>query len=140
MDICHMPESLIDLLELLVRRCSCPFSLMNIVVIEQSVRIISCTKISVTENIASYYFWGFVVWLGESCSVAKELESTPAMNAVYQDKTNILFSVSKPYWQCHLMSLIQWNWNLILIHDIIIVTILSSTTTIHLLEPCHYNM
>uniref|UniRef100_A0A804M3C9 Cation-transporting P-type ATPase N-terminal domain-containing protein n=1 Tax=Zea mays TaxID=4577 RepID=A0A804M3C9_MAIZE len=29
---------------------------------------------------------------GESCSVAKEVESTPAMNAVYQDKTNILFS------------------------------------------------
>ncbi|KAG2535504.1 hypothetical protein PVAP13_9NG119300 [Panicum virgatum] len=29
---------------------------------------------------------------GESCSVAKELESTSAMNAVYQDKTNILFS------------------------------------------------
>ena len=47
--------------------------------------------------------------------MAKELESTPAMNAVYQDKTNILFSVSKPYWQCHLMSLIQWNWNFIMI-------------------------
>ncbi|KAK3149457.1 hypothetical protein QOZ80_3AG0217620 [Eleusine coracana subsp. coracana] len=29
---------------------------------------------------------------GESCSVAKEIESTSAMNAVYQDKTNILFS------------------------------------------------
>uniref|UniRef100_A0A453HA91 Uncharacterized protein n=3 Tax=Aegilops tauschii subsp. strangulata TaxID=200361 RepID=A0A453HA91_AEGTS len=29
---------------------------------------------------------------GESCSVAKELDSTSAMNAVYQDKTNILFS------------------------------------------------
>ncbi|KAH7523744.1 hypothetical protein FEM48_Zijuj06G0044500 [Ziziphus jujuba var. spinosa] len=29
---------------------------------------------------------------GESCSVEKELESTTAMNAVYQDKTNILFS------------------------------------------------
>ncbi|EEC76121.1 hypothetical protein OsI_13389 [Oryza sativa Indica Group] len=29
---------------------------------------------------------------GESCSVAKELESTSTMNAVYQDKTNILFS------------------------------------------------
>lgn len=29
---------------------------------------------------------------GESCSVAKELCSTSAMNAVYQDKTNILFS------------------------------------------------
>lgn len=30
---------------------------------------------------------------GESCSVEKELESTTATNAVYQDKTNILFSV-----------------------------------------------
>ncbi|XP_043708710.1 calcium-transporting ATPase 3, endoplasmic reticulum-type [Telopea speciosissima] len=29
---------------------------------------------------------------GESCSVEKELESTVAANAVYQDKTNILFS------------------------------------------------
>ncbi|WOK95600.1 calcium-transporting ATPase 3, endoplasmic reticulum-type isoform X1 [Canna indica] len=29
---------------------------------------------------------------GESCSVAKDLESTVATNAVYQDKTNILFS------------------------------------------------
>ncbi|KAJ4701596.1 Calcium-transporting ATPase [Melia azedarach] len=29
---------------------------------------------------------------GESCSVEKELESTVATNAVYQDKTNILFS------------------------------------------------
>ncbi|XP_058069765.1 calcium-transporting ATPase 3, endoplasmic reticulum-type isoform X2 [Magnolia sinica] len=29
---------------------------------------------------------------GESCSVAKELESTLATNAVHQDKTNILFS------------------------------------------------
>ncbi|XP_038886243.1 calcium-transporting ATPase 3, endoplasmic reticulum-type isoform X1 [Benincasa hispida] len=29
---------------------------------------------------------------GESCSVEKELESTRAANAVYQDKTNILFS------------------------------------------------
>ncbi|XP_029123646.1 calcium-transporting ATPase 3, endoplasmic reticulum-type isoform X2 [Elaeis guineensis] len=29
---------------------------------------------------------------GESCSVAKDLESTLATNAVYQDKTNILFS------------------------------------------------
>ncbi|OAY62961.1 Calcium-transporting ATPase 3, endoplasmic reticulum-type [Ananas comosus] len=29
---------------------------------------------------------------GESCSVAKELKSTSATNAVYQDKTNILFS------------------------------------------------
>ncbi|XP_020591118.1 calcium-transporting ATPase 3, endoplasmic reticulum-type isoform X1 [Phalaenopsis equestris] len=29
---------------------------------------------------------------GESCSVAKNLESTSATNAVYQDKTNILFS------------------------------------------------
>ncbi|KAJ0967694.1 hypothetical protein J5N97_024611 [Dioscorea zingiberensis] len=29
---------------------------------------------------------------GESCSVAKDLESTAAANAVYQDKTNILFS------------------------------------------------
>lgn len=29
---------------------------------------------------------------GESCSVEKELESTKATNAVYQDKTNILFS------------------------------------------------
>ncbi|XP_077219850.1 endoplasmic reticulum-type calcium-transporting ATPase 3 isoform X2 [Tasmannia lanceolata] len=29
---------------------------------------------------------------GESCSVAKELESTSATKAVYQDKTNILFS------------------------------------------------
>ncbi|KAH7689745.1 P-type ATPase subfamily IIA SERCA-type protein [Dioscorea alata] len=29
---------------------------------------------------------------GESCSVAKDLESTAATNAVYQDKTNILFS------------------------------------------------
>ncbi|EEF52265.1 cation-transporting atpase, putative [Ricinus communis] len=29
---------------------------------------------------------------GESCSVEKELKSTTAMNAVYQDKTNILFS------------------------------------------------
>jgi hypothetical protein len=54
-------------------------------------------NIPVTENIASYYCCGFVVWLGESCSVAKELESTPAINAVYQDKTNILFSVSEPY-------------------------------------------
>ncbi|KAK9163663.1 hypothetical protein Syun_004565 [Stephania yunnanensis] len=31
---------------------------------------------------------------GESCSVAKELESAVTMNAVYQDKTNILFSGS----------------------------------------------
>ncbi|KAF3942740.1 hypothetical protein CMV_030632 [Castanea mollissima] len=30
---------------------------------------------------------------GESCSVEKELESTRATNAVYQDKTNTLFSV-----------------------------------------------
>uniref|UniRef100_A0A6N2MP65 Cation-transporting P-type ATPase N-terminal domain-containing protein n=1 Tax=Salix viminalis TaxID=40686 RepID=A0A6N2MP65_SALVM len=29
---------------------------------------------------------------GESCSVEKELESTIATNAVYQDKTNIIFS------------------------------------------------
>lgn len=29
---------------------------------------------------------------GESCSVAKDLECTSATNAVYQDKTNILFS------------------------------------------------
>ncbi|KAM5565902.1 hypothetical protein ABKV19_019751 [Rosa sericea] len=29
---------------------------------------------------------------GESCSVEKDLESTTATNAVYQDKTNILFS------------------------------------------------
>ncbi|XP_072972020.1 calcium-transporting ATPase 3, endoplasmic reticulum-type isoform X2 [Typha angustifolia] len=29
---------------------------------------------------------------GESCSVAKDLESTSATNVVYQDKTNILFS------------------------------------------------
>ncbi|KAL4181762.1 hypothetical protein AMTRI_Chr12g239000 [Amborella trichopoda] len=29
---------------------------------------------------------------GESCSVAKELDSTVTTNAVYQDKTNILFS------------------------------------------------
>ncbi|XP_022951259.1 calcium-transporting ATPase 3, endoplasmic reticulum-type [Cucurbita moschata] len=29
---------------------------------------------------------------GESCSVEKELEATRAVNAVYQDKTNILFS------------------------------------------------
>lgn len=29
---------------------------------------------------------------GESCSVEKELDATSAMNAVYQDKTNILFS------------------------------------------------
>ncbi|XP_065881154.1 calcium-transporting ATPase 3, endoplasmic reticulum-type isoform X1 [Euphorbia lathyris] len=29
---------------------------------------------------------------GESCSVEKELKSAPAINAVYQDKTNILFS------------------------------------------------
>ncbi|KAG8632699.1 calcium-transporting ATPase 3, endoplasmic reticulum-type isoform X4 [Manihot esculenta] len=29
---------------------------------------------------------------GESCSVEKELEPTTAINAVYQDKTNILFS------------------------------------------------
>ncbi|KAF9621155.1 hypothetical protein IFM89_016649 [Coptis chinensis] len=29
---------------------------------------------------------------GESCSVAKEMESTSATNAVFQDKTNILFS------------------------------------------------
>ncbi|GLU15955.1 hypothetical protein SLE2022_324060 [Rubroshorea leprosula] len=29
---------------------------------------------------------------GESCSVDKEIESTTATNAVYQDKTNILFS------------------------------------------------
>ncbi|KAK1322635.1 Calcium-transporting ATPase 3, endoplasmic reticulum-type [Acorus calamus] len=29
---------------------------------------------------------------GESCSVAKDLDSTLATNAVYQDKTNILFS------------------------------------------------
>ncbi|XP_039140541.1 calcium-transporting ATPase 3, endoplasmic reticulum-type isoform X2 [Dioscorea cayenensis subsp. rotundata] len=29
---------------------------------------------------------------GESCSVAKDLESTAATNAVYQDKTNVLFS------------------------------------------------
>ncbi|XP_021910965.1 calcium-transporting ATPase 3, endoplasmic reticulum-type-like, partial [Carica papaya] len=29
---------------------------------------------------------------GESCSVEKELECTVATNAVYQDKTNILFS------------------------------------------------
>lgn len=31
--------------------------------------------------------------VGESCSVEKELDSTIATNAVYQDKTNILFSV-----------------------------------------------
>lgn len=35
----------------------------------------------------------FCLMLGESCSVAKDLESTLATNAVYQDKTNILFSV-----------------------------------------------
>nr|XP_016476219.1 PREDICTED: calcium-transporting ATPase 3, endoplasmic reticulum-type-like isoform X1 [Nicotiana tabacum] len=29
---------------------------------------------------------------GESCSVEKELDATTATNAVYQDKTNILFS------------------------------------------------
>ena len=34
-----------------------------------------------------------LVMIGESCSVEKELESTRAANAVYQDKTNILFSV-----------------------------------------------
>ncbi|KAE8057039.1 hypothetical protein FH972_013761 [Carpinus fangiana] len=33
---------------------------------------------------------------GESCSVEKELESTKATNAVYQDKTNILFSEVTP--------------------------------------------
>ncbi|VFQ98443.1 unnamed protein product [Cuscuta campestris] len=31
---------------------------------------------------------------GESCSVEKELDATTTTNAVYQDKTNILFSVS----------------------------------------------
>lgn len=31
--------------------------------------------------------------VGESSSVEKDLESTIATNAVYQDKTNILFSV-----------------------------------------------
>lgn len=34
-----------------------------------------------------------LVMIGESSSVEKELESTRAANAVYQDKTNILFSV-----------------------------------------------
>ncbi|XP_071922992.1 calcium-transporting ATPase 3, endoplasmic reticulum-type isoform X2 [Coffea arabica] len=33
---------------------------------------------------------------GESCSVEKELDSTIATNAVYQDKTNILFSEVTP--------------------------------------------
>lgn len=32
---------------------------------------------------------------GESSSVAKELEATTRTRAVYQDKTNILFSVKK---------------------------------------------
>lgn len=35
----------------------------------------------------------WLIMIGESCSVEKELESTRAINAVYQDKTNILFSV-----------------------------------------------
>lgn len=35
--------------------------------------------------------------VGESCSVEKELDSTIATNAVYQDKTNILFSVKFCY-------------------------------------------
>lgn len=32
---------------------------------------------------------------GESSSVAKELEATTRTRAVYQDKTNILFSVKR---------------------------------------------
>lgn len=36
----------------------------------------------------------FVLITGESCSVEKELDATTATNAVYQDKTSILFSVS----------------------------------------------
>jgi hypothetical protein len=38
-------------------------------------------------------WWFCLTPSGESCSVEKELEVTIATNAVYQDKTNILFSV-----------------------------------------------
>ena len=38
-------------------------------------------------------WWFCLTTPGESCSVEKELESTIATNAVYQDKTNIIFSV-----------------------------------------------
>jgi hypothetical protein len=38
-------------------------------------------------------WWFCLITPGESCSVEKELESTIATNAVYQDKTNIIFSV-----------------------------------------------
>ena len=38
--------------------------------------------------------------VGESCSVEKEIEVTVATNAVYQDKTNILFSVWFPLLMC----------------------------------------
>ena len=34
-----------------------------------------------------------LMMIGESCSVEKELGSTIATNAVYQDKMNVLFSV-----------------------------------------------
>jgi Ca2+ transporting ATPase len=37
---------------------------------------------------------------GESCSVMKSVEATTAEKAVYQDKTNILFSVSKTFCFC----------------------------------------
>lgn len=44
------------------------------------------------ENSCSSHDHGSIM-VGESCSVEKELDSTIATNAVYQDKTNILFSV-----------------------------------------------
>ena len=53
----------------------------------------------------------FILWiiLGESCSVAKELDSTSAMNAVYQDKTNILFSVGVYHADCATLHLGSYN-------------------------------
>ena len=62
--------------------------------------------------------------VGESSSVEKELKTTTAANAVYQDKTNILFSVrfihpdysilySKPYeWYAYKMFLWLVGWPL----------------------------
>lgn len=44
-----------------------------------------------TEFLFSYS--GQIFTVGESSSVEKEVDSTSAVNAVYQDKTNILFSV-----------------------------------------------
>ncbi|KAG5595085.1 hypothetical protein H5410_036317, partial [Solanum commersonii] len=41
---------------------------------------------------------------GESCSVEKELDATTATNAVYQDKTSILFSINYVVWDEVLLS------------------------------------